>query len=352
MNSDSNTAAKKREFIQASGFTIYDIIDVGDVQYWYTSEELTEILNAELIGTSFNGLKIRTRSKEAKSLVCKALGYPIPISFKKSKPRFLGQKFDTYVQKANNLQVWNEELDPIRRYVLIRVDASDIVIRVRVISGVELAKLDTTGTLTQKYQARLVPADFSIELITESDTDNLESLIDSEEAVNLGEVSPVEHPSSEKLMSISYIFSQLKKLVGCTFKDSGSDQERNRGAELHKIVCKCLGYSSYKDNGQFPDVKHQLLEVKLQTSPTIDLGLVCPDSLEFLDMEKIDGVNIRHCDIRYAIFYGETDGMNVRITNFYLTTGEGFFSRFPKFGGKVLNKKLQIPLPRNFFADV
>ena len=41
-----------------------------------------------------------------------------------------------------------------------------------------------------------------------------------------------------------------------------------------------LGYSRYEDKGQFPDIRHQLLEVKLQTSPTIDLGLVLPSSTE------------------------------------------------------------------------
>lgn len=98
-------------------------------------------------------------------------------------------------------------------------------------------------------------------------------------------------------------------------------------------------------------MRHQLLEVKLQTSPTIDLGLVTPDSQDPLDVPKIGGQQIRHCDVRYAIFYAETDGKYVTLTNLYLTTGEAFFSRFPQFQGKVLNKKLQIPLPRDFFDD-
>ena len=77
--------------------------------------------------------------------------------------------------------------------------------------------------------------------------------------------------------------------------DTGFDQERNRGAELHKLVCQRLGYLDYRDDGQFPDVRHQLLEVKLQSSPTIDLGLVCPDSEEALHVQKIEGRQIRHC---------------------------------------------------------
>ena len=78
------------------------------------------------------------------------------------------------------------------------------------------------------------------------------------------------------------------------FVNAGFDQERNRGAALHALVCKALGYAGYQDDGQFPDVRHQLLEVKLQTSPTIDLGLVRPDSTEPLDVPQIAGNIIRH----------------------------------------------------------
>jgi len=65
----------------------------------------------------------------------------------------------------------------------------------------------------------------------------------------------------------------------------------------------------------------------------------------------IDGRQIRHCDVRYALFYGNVDGAIVTLTHFFLTTGEQFFTRFPQFGGKVLNKKLQIPLPTGFFRS-
>ena len=50
--------------------------------------------------------------------------------------------------------------------------------------------------------------------------------------------------------------------------------------KLHSLACSALGYSNYKDDGKFPDIKHQLIEVKLQTSPTIDLGLFLPTNEE------------------------------------------------------------------------
>ena len=82
------------------------------------------------------------------------LGYPVPKTFKKVQPRFPGQNFDTYVQKSNNLQIWNEEVSASRRYVIIRVNDMDIVTKVRVVTGDVIAAFDTTGTLTHKYQAK------------------------------------------------------------------------------------------------------------------------------------------------------------------------------------------------------
>lgn len=342
MGKDYSTA------IAASGLTIYDPIEVGDPDLWVPTPELEAILDSRLRGLSLAGLPLRTRSKVVKENVCRALGYPVPPSFKKTQPRFVGQMFDTYAQKANNLQVWNEELSPTRRYVILRVNEADQVTRVKVVNGEELAQLDTTGTLTQKYQARLVPRDATEELVAAYDTDAL--LPHVRAGANLAaHVSPIDHPAHGLLLPIGEVFQRLRGAVGRAFPDAGSDQERNRGAALHRIVCELLGYADYRDDGRFPDVRNQLLEVKLQTSPTIDLGLVRPASEEPLDVPKIGLTQVRHCDVRYAIFYARTDGAEVTLTHVYLTTGAAFFTRFPQFQGKVLNKKLQIPLPSDFF---
>ena len=100
------------------------------------------------------------------------------------------------------------------------------------------------------------------------------------------------------------------------------------------------------DTGSFPDVMEQLLEVKLQTAATIDLGLVSPDDatpLEFLP-------GVRHCDVRYAVYYGTIVGREVRLDHLVLARGADFFSYFQRFEGRVVNAKLQIPLPRDFFG--
>jgi len=335
--------------IAASGHTIYTTIEVGHPEYWIPVQHLEALLNEAMTGKSLAGLALRTRSKVVKTSVCEALGYPAPTSFKKMQPRFFGQQLDVYVQKSLNLQIWNEELSPTRRYAIIQVFEDDIVGKVRVVNGQQLAILDRTGTITKKYQAGLELGLDHYELVAPVDTPALQPHTMAGLKPGL-RTSPVEEPRSGELLPIADIFARLKPLVGQHFIDPGMDQERNRGAALHNMVCQALGYATYGDTGQFPDIKHQLLELKLQTSPTIDLGLVEPSSQEYLDVQALGLTQPRHCDTRYAIFCGRTDGRTVTLTHLFVTTGAMFFTRFRKFGGKTINGKIQIPLPRDFFA--
>ncbi|MGO3743467.1 hypothetical protein [Kerstersia sp.] len=335
------------ENIRAAGLGIYDPIAIGDPALWIPTPDLEALLDQALRGISLAGLPLRTRSKVAKQYVCEALGYPLPPSFRRVQPRFPGQFFDTYVQKANNLQVWNEELSPSRRYVLIRVNSADCISQVRVVTGDTLAQLDTTGTLTQKYQARCLVGEQTAELVSQQDTAALQAL--TRAGLDLAAVTPVSYPEAGSLLPVAELFQRLSALVGTSFPDLGADQERNRGAGLHQRVCRQLGYLHYQDDGQFPDVRQQLLEVKLQTSPTIDLGLALPSGPDLLDVPQLNGHQPRHCDVRYAVFYARTDGRLVTLTHLIVSTGEDFFTRFTKFQGKGLNKKLQIPLPAGFF---
>ena len=294
-------------------------------------------------GMALADLPLRTRSKVVKEHVCRALGYPVPRTFQKTQPRFPGQHFDVYVQKSGNLQIWNEELEPTRRYVIVRVGMDETIVRVSVVTGEDLARLDTTGTLTQKYQARMVQTRTLTKLAVESDTTRLQTVVSDD--ADLSSDQPTALPRRGGLLSIRSVFDKLRGLIGTRFTDPGRGQERNRGALLHQLVCQRLGYPSYSDDGRFPDVRNQLLEVKLQTSATIDLGLVDPHSEDALDMPTFDDTQIRHCDVRYAVFSAATDDAEVALTGLTVTTGEMFFDQFAQFEGRTVNKKLQICLP-------
>ena len=227
------------EAIQNSGLTIYDHIDIGDPALWLPTGALQDLLNREIVGVSLAGLPLRTRSKVAKGLVCRALGYETPSSFRRTQPRFPGQLLDVYVQKSTNLQIWNEAISPTRRYAIIRVGEDDMVDQVRVVTGDILAQLDNTGTLTSKYQARITPGHSALELVTPRDTDRLQAaanpIADSRRYVNAGG-----YPRAGELLTIAHIFRSLSALVGGRFADVGYDQERNRSASLHKLVCREL----------------------------------------------------------------------------------------------------------------
>jgi ribosomal protein L33 len=81
--------------IRASGLSIYDAIAVNDPALWIPTPELERLLDAGLRGLTLTGLPLRTRSKVIKQNICKILGYATPKSFRKSQPRFPGQRFDT-----------------------------------------------------------------------------------------------------------------------------------------------------------------------------------------------------------------------------------------------------------------
>lgn len=333
--------------IRASGLSIYDVLT--DRQELYLSTPaLQTLLQKGLVGLNLN-YPIRTRSKVLKSKICEVLGYPVPPVFARTQPRYLGQNLDVFAQKSNNLQIWNEEVDPSRRYAIVRVAADDRVDAVRVVEGQLISSYDRTGTLTQKFQARShEPVEHSV-LVTAADTDTVERLLliapqredpMAPNAVHMG------WPKRGRFLPVVELFARLEPLVGTVLHNPGADQERNRGAELHRLVCRQLGEHDAADNGQFPDVPSQLCEVKLQTSPTIDLGLVSPDGLGAIASVPA----FRHCDVRYAIFYGTMQQLGVRLDHLVVSTGQEFFTFFRRFEGMVVNKKLQIPLPFDFFA--
>lgn len=334
--------------IKRAGATIYD--DLTALPYaFYDIGTLEKRLNQHLRGLRWN-LPPRTRSKAAKEAVASALGYAVPKSFAKTRPRFPGQNLDTMVQMSNNLQIWNEELDPLRRYAIIRVDRSGLVLGVRVVTGEVIALWDRTGTLTSKYQAKRLTGRSGSTLVSASDTREFVATLKPRaemSAKELSACSPTNPPVAGRVLSIEALFQLLRQLEGREFDDPGVTQDRARGIVFQQIVCSELGLANYGDVGQFPDILGQALEVKLQLSPTIDLGLVLPTSAA--PAQEL-GHGLRHADTRYAVAYGSRPAPDrVRITEIVVSTGNDFFAEFQQFEGNVQNRKLQIPLPRDLF---
>jgi len=252
-----------------------------------------------------------------------------------------------YVQQSNNLQIWNAEVDAARRYIVVGLDQDEVVHGVRVIAGADLANFDTTGTLTSKFQAaRRVEG--GSKLVNRYDTDHLVSTFAPVSDTHLvRHMSPVHRPDFERVATIEAAYNALSTLVGQTFRDPGLTQERLRGEVIHRAACEALHLHGYADNGQFPDILSQAIEVKLQLARTVDLGLELPSS--DTPIASLDG-RLSARDVRYGVFYGQRiDGISFKLTALVMASGAHFFEEYQQFGGRVSNSKLQLRLPSDFF---
>lgn len=75
---------------------------------------------------------------------------------------------------------------------------------------------------------------------------------------------------------------------------------KNRGQALEDKVARLLGYDPSEDEllaGDYPDIRHQALEVKVQDSPTVDLGKFSPQFEE--DVPSCPGFTT--ASVRYLI---------------------------------------------------
>jgi len=334
-----------RDKIVADKISLYDPPAQLSDPYFFTPLEMVALLRNELIGnTSLADLPIRTRSKAAKKLVCKALGYTPQASFRRTHPRLPHPNADVYAQQTNNLQVWNSEVDSGRRYIILILRDGEIR-DVHVIPGTDLALMDQTGTLTTKYQASRINDSGESKLVSSQDTPAFEQTFHPVFQLP-PKVSADDQPQPGMVLDIQSVFSRLLPLVGRSYNDPGMTRERTRGEVLHREVCAALGLQ-YGDTGAFPDVLSQLLEVKFQLARTVDLGLELPTSS--IPLASVDGLASPR-DVRYAVFYGTRQEGVFSVNNLVMSTGQDFFNEFRQFAGNVKNSKLQLRLPPEWFV--
>lgn len=346
---DHVSRAKKRaESIRDQGLDIYTSVEAVDPDLFFPDKELAVYLEFALHGRELGG-PIRTRSKLAKQMVASALGYGTPASFKRTRPRFPGQDLDIHVQQDNNLQIWNQDISPEQRYVLIRPDSNDIVQTVRVVRGQQLALWDRTGTLTSKFQAKRRSGRAESLLVSSSDTELFIRTFDPNPLPGgvLLETLSSRPPMTGLVMPIDQVFERVTNVIGTRLQATRPSQDRIRGELLQQRISDELGIGEYANFGQWPDIVSQALEVKLQTSPTIDLGLILPNDRA---RARALGPPIRHCDARYVIVYGGAlETGEVELHTVVVSTGADFFEEFVQFGGLVQNHKRQIRLPSDLF---
>ncbi|MEI6408492.1 MAG: nuclease [Bacteroidota bacterium] len=335
---------------------------------------------SEVVGKPFllSG-KTRTDGANIRKLIASILEkHPLPemadigqfeVVPPKSKgvPKIAREFIDTYIVTSGNtynLQVWNripssqtlliklESGESLKctdvRFIFVRVDTTKHVIASVIILTPDYieANFGKFGVPTVKHQL-LISSKVRNEISTSKDkilsfpdSAKLSYLIRHDYFPPLSDM--VEEPDIKSLFSISLLRVMVaEKLIGLKLHAAAT---KNRGQALEKKVIELLGYKASQSDllyGAFPDIRNQLLEVKVQDSPTVDLGRYTPMKEEIV----IGNLNLTTFDVRYLIAL--TNPKTEIIEGAILAPGEKLGDVFSYVG--TTSYKCQRAIPMHFF---
>ncbi len=285
----------------------------------------------------------------------------------KGVPKITREFIDTYIVtsgEAYNLQVWNripasnsllikyESGESFKctnvRFVFVRIDMSKNIIASIIILTPQYIeqKLGKFGKPTIKHQ--LLISSKVRKSIYESDSKIL-SFPDSKKLAGFvkndytsPKVAMITTPDLQNLFSIQLLKKMVaEKLIGFKLNAAAT---KNRGQALEKKVLELLGYKNEDKDllfGGFPDIRNQLLEVKVQDSPTVDLGKFSPEKEEIV----IEMGNLTTFDVRYLIAL--TNPKTEIIEGVILSSGERLGELFSYISNE--SYKCQRSIPKAFF---
>lgn len=342
-------------------------------------DELTQRFSS-LIGTEFKITgKTRTDGSNIRKIIASTLentvlpeaaeidSYEIVPPKGKGLPKITREFIDSYIITSGNsynLQVWNRL--PASNTLLIKFDSGEslkcsdvrfVFVKICLTKSIITSIVILTpkyieqhfgkfGNPTTKHQL-LISAK-----VRKSINESPSKILSFPDSIKLfdsvtQEFTPpnlgmVEEPDINALFSITLIKKIVaEKLIGRKL-DAGAT--KNRGQALERMVLGLLGYT-IKENellyGAFPDIRNQLLEVKVQDSPTVDLGRFSPEKEE----EVIKDTNLTTFDVRYLIAL--TNPKTEIIEGIILTPGEKLGDIFSYVNAE--SYKCQRTIPMSFF---
>lgn len=282
----------------------------------------------------------------------------------KGIPRMLSLLLDSYIVTSGdsyNLQVWNripnsddvlvqyENGDVITckdiRYALVKVDTVRQIIESVIVMTAEEIE-DTFGSFgvpTIKHQL----------IISESKRRGLiegRLRVPVKDSIRMQHLCKTEYSTPTKPLSeidVTDLLS-IEVLNKCLFPLKGkalaATDTKTRGQLLEREVANLLGYAPTDGLvGGYPDIPNQLLEIKVQDSPTIDLGAHSP----LFEERIVKAYRITTKDIRY--FIALTNPHNGVIEDYVLTAGRELGKYFNYVPTK--SYKCQRSIPMDFFAQ-
>ncbi len=354
-----------------------DYIEIGKIpprskNFMSSPEDLANRLQG-LIGTKiqFTG-KSRKDGASFRKLVTEhllsvyipepAAEFEIVPPKQKGVPTFLREYIDTYIVTTGNtynLQVWNRNPNSASVQVNLKGEESLLACDVRFVLG----KISNDGTIEsivimtpdyiERNFGRFGKPTIKQQLIISNKKRNEiiknRSLVVDDLSLSrdmIDENCEAIPPNSsikddpKKVLPLSYIDKQITaSLIGERIDVSLSTKQR--GQQLERLVAYMLGYR-YEDemlDGGYPDIRNQMLEIKVQDSPTIDLGRYSPQFEESIT----DGFTTR--TVRYLIAL--SNAINGSVDGIVLVPGEELGKNFTYVAEK--SYKCQRSIPMKFF---
>lgn len=339
-----------------------------------TPEELVERLEP-LIGQKItmtgksrtdgsNFRKIITNHLLAKYMPEAANDYEIVPPKQKGVPAFLREYIDTYIVTTGNsynLQVWNRnpnsasvQVDLKNRETLLASDVRFVLGKINTDNCIESIIIMTPDYIENKFgkfgkptvKQQLIISNKKREDIIRgggmiiADSNLSKELLASVDETISKDVSIKDEP--KKVLPIKIIDERITdKLIGEKLDISLSTKQR--GQQLERIVAYQLGYRAMQDDleGGYPDIRNQMLEVKVQDSPTIDLGRYSPQFEE----QITDNFTTR--TIRYLIAL--TNAIDGEIEGLIICPGDELGKNFSYVTDKSF--KCQRSIPMSFFDE-
>lgn len=321
-------------------------------------------------GSNIRKLIASTLEKHSLPELAEAGKYEIVTPKGKGVPKIVREFIDTYIITSGtsyNLQVWNRFLatetllikyesgESLKctdaRFVFVRVDPKNHLISSIIIltPGYIEQKFGKFGKPTVKHQLLISTKvrnkiyESKDKILSFSDSKKLSYHIRHDyEPPKLG---MVEDPDMNYLFSIAILRKLVaEKLIGFKLNAGAT---KNRGQTLERKVLELLGYR-IKDSdllyGAFPDIRNQLLEVKVQDSPTVDLGKFSPEKEEII----VESSRLTTFDVRYLIAL--TNPKTEIIEGIILCPGEKLGELFSYVSGE--SYKCQRSIPMVFFDNL
>jgi hypothetical protein len=360
MNKDFKIPPKSVNLLSSPEILIKHLDGLIGNQFMLTGKTKTD-------GSNLRKLIAATLEKYPLPELAPAGQYEIVPPKGKGVPKIRREFIDTYLGTSGssyNLQVWNripashsllvkyESGESLKcsavRFVLVRVNITGNFIVSIIIMTPEYieSKFGKFGKPTIKNQllisskVRKTIYESNGKILSFPDTKKISYYLKDD--YHPPKTRMVEEPELKNLFSIQVLKKIVaEKLIGQKLISAAT---KTRGQALEKLVLDLLGYETKENDllyGAFPDIRNQLLEVKVQDAQTVDLGRFSPEREEIV----IEESGLTTFDVRYLIAL--TDPKTEIIEGIILSPGEKLGELFSYVSAE--SYKCQRSIPMTFF---